>query len=141
VLFDGAVGLTTSVGDVNVDTCGMGPSGCPSGGSGTCTALTFGGNNGTYGLTVGAIMPLASGLFDCTSSEDVVVSLSQTNLQNEIVFGGIAGRSGTEVFGSCTISNETLDGTHWSGQITATLEDRLHGATATLTLLGRMHAR
>jgi len=139
VIFDGTAGLTTSLGDTHVDSCGLVLGGCP-GGSGSCTSLTFGGNNGTFGLIVGATMPPQSGAFDCMTTEDVVVSLNQTDLNDQSLFAGYAGRTGTQVVGSCTISNETLDGSHWAGQITATVVDHLHG-TATLTLSGHMGPR
>lgn len=137
-IFDGTAGLTTSLGDAHVDSCAVLTSGCPNGTSGSCVALSFGADNGTYAYVIGVTVPLASGAFDCASSEQVNVSLSQTNALHETIFGGIAGRSGSQVFGSCTISNQTLDANHWAGQIDATVEDRLHGTTATLSLTGHM---
>lgn len=141
LVFEGAAGVTTSIGGASIDSCAILDSGCPNGASGSCIALSFGGDDGTRSMVIHVTSPLASGTFDCASSELVAISLSQTNAIGETVFGGVAGQTGTQRFGSCTVSNTSLDARHWAGQVEAELEDRLHGTTASLSLTGHMTAR
>jgi hypothetical protein len=141
LVFEGAAGMTTSIGGAHIDTCAVQHSGCPNGAAGTCVSLSFGGSDGTRSMVVAATVPLASGTFDCASSDLVRVSLNQIDARGDTVFGGVAGRTGSQLFGSCTIASTALDASHWAGQIDAQLEDRLHGTTASLSLTGHMAAR
>lgn len=139
-VFEGTAKLTTGLGAVPVSTCAVQGSGCKDDGAGPCVHLVFSGDNGTFTLIAGAVLPRASGTFECTS-EQVAVSLSKHDGNGDVVFGGVASRDGDEQIGSCTVSNQSLDAHRWVGTIEATLEDRFHGATTSLSISGSMAAK